>query len=75
MGNRTTINIFNSDKSNIAYIKTLHCQIMTTIAYRILEFESMIKKEVVTNHVLFAFVTFSDISSSAYINSTIIQHL
>ena len=52
MNNTTIINIFNSDNSNIAYINTLHCQIMTTIVYRILKFESMIKKPIVTNHSL-----------------------
>ena len=39
------INILNSDNSNIDYIKTQHCQIMTTIAYRILQFEFMIKND------------------------------
>ena len=32
MNNTTTINVFNSDNSNIAYNNTKHCQIMTTIA-------------------------------------------
>ena len=36
------INIFNSDNSNIAYIKTQNCQMMANISYRILKFESMI---------------------------------
>ena len=47
--NTTIINIFNSDNSNIAYIKTQHCHIMTIITYIILKFESMIKKPIVTN--------------------------
>ena len=33
MNNITIVNIFDSDTSNIAYIKTQHCQIMTTNAY------------------------------------------
>ena len=43
MNNATIINIFNVDSRSIAYIKTQHFQ-MATIAYRILKFESMIKK-------------------------------
>ena len=39
------INIFNSDNSNIASNKTQHCEIMTTIAYIILKFESVIKNQ------------------------------
>ena len=75
MNNTTTINIFNNDNNNIAYNKTQHCQIMTTIAYRILKFESMIKKAVMANHTLFGVVTFSNINSFAYINSIVTQHL
>ena len=52
-----TTNIFVSDNSNIAYINTQHYQIMTTIAYRILKFESMIKKVIVTNHALSTSIT------------------
>ena len=44
------INTFNRNNSNITYIKTQNCQIMATIAYSILKFESMIKKQIVTNH-------------------------
>ena len=45
MNNTTVIKALNSDNnSNIAYIKTQHCQIMATIAYKILKFETMIKK-------------------------------
>ena len=75
MNNTTIINIFNSNNSNTAYIKTQHCQIRTTIAYRILKIESMIKKPIMANHVFFAAVTFSKINSFAYINSFVIQHL
>ena len=49
MNNTTAINIFNSDNSYIAYIKTQNCQIMITIAYRTLKFESMIKKLVMVS--------------------------
>ena len=73
MNNTTIINIFNSDNSNIAYIKTQHGQMMTAIACRILKIESMIKKPIVTNHAFFPVFTFSN--SFAYINSIIIQHL
>ena len=48
---------------------------MTIIAYRTVKFESLFKKEIVTNHEVFAVVTFSKISSFAYINSIEIQHL
>ena len=72
--NTTTINIFKSDNSNIAYVKTYHCQFMTTIAYRILKFESMIKKLIVANHAFFTAITFSKINSFAYINSIVIYH-
>ena len=45
MNNTMVIKTLNSDNnSNIAYIKTQHCQIMATIAYKILKFETMIKK-------------------------------
>ena len=45
MNNTTVIKTLNSDNnSNIAYIKTQHCQIMTAITYKILKFETMIKK-------------------------------
>ena len=49
--NTTTINIFNSD-SNIANIKTQHCQTMATNADEILKFDPMIKKPIVTNYLL-----------------------
>ena len=63
MNNTTIITIFNSDNSNIAYIKTQHFQIMTTITYIILKVESMIKKLIVENHTFFAIVTLSKINS------------
>ena len=75
MNNTTIVNILNSDNSNIADIKTKHCQIMTSIAYRILKFESMIKKPIVTNHASFTFITFSRINSFVYISSIVIEHL
>ena len=43
----------NSDNSNITYINTQYRQIMANIAYRILKFESMIKKPIMANHVSF----------------------
>ena len=48
------INIFNSDNSNITYIKTQNCQIMATIAYRIFKSEPIIKKPIVTNDAFFS---------------------
>ena len=64
MNNTMIINIFNSDNNNIAYIKTQNCQIMANIVYRILNFESMIKKPIVTNQQLFTYITFSRIIPS-----------
>ena len=60
MNNTTIINIFNSDNNNITNIKTWHGQIIKTIVYIILKFKSLIKKPIVTNHVLFDGVTFSN---------------
>ena len=48
---------------------------MTIITYRILKLESMIEKLVMTNHPFFTVNTFSKISSFAYINSVVMQHL
>ena len=75
MNNTTTINIFNSDNSDIAFINTPYCQIMTTIAYKILKFESIIKKPIMTSYAFFTIVAFSKINSFAYINSIVIQNL
>ena len=76
----TLINILDSDNSNIAYIKTQHFQSMTTIAYIILKFESMIKKPITANHTFFTVVTFSSftscfINSLAYISSIVFMAL
>ena len=48
---------------------------MTTIAYIIMKFESMIKNPIVTNHALFAAATFSKKKLVPYINYIIIQNL
>ena len=48
---------------------------MKTIVYRILKFESIIKKAIVANHAFFAVVTVSKINFFAYISSIVIQHL
>ena len=69
------LNTFISDNSNIAYFKTQHHQIMARITYKILKFETMIKKPLVTNHAFFAVITFSNISSLAEISSSVIRHL
>ena len=53
------IKIFNSEISNIAYIKTQNCQMVATIAYRILKFESIIKKPITANHAFFRSKEFS----------------
>ena len=57
--NTTIMNMFNTDNSNITYIKTQHRLIMTTIGYRILKFEPMVKKPVVTNYIYFLMLLFS----------------
>ena len=50
---------------------------MTTIAYIILKFESMIKKPIVANHTLFTSITFSKINFFClyqfYCNTTFIM--
>ena len=61
MNNTMIINVFNSDNSNIAYNKRKNYQIMTAIAYRILKFESMIKKAIMENYAFFTFITLSRI--------------
>ena len=68
----TIINHFNSDNNNNANLKTLYCQIITTIAKGILKFNPMMKKSTVTNHTFFALVTFSRTNYFAYINSIVI---
>ena len=74
MNNITIINILNSDNSNVAYIKTQNRQMVATIAYRILKFDSMIKKPIVTNDIFLTSITFR-INSFVYINSIVIKHL
>ena len=64
MNNTTIINTFNSDNNIMAKIKTQHCQLMTTIANRILKFKPMIKIVIVTNYTFFTVFTFSKINSS-----------
>ena len=61
--------MFYIDNKNMTCIKTQNCQIMTTIAYRILKFETTIKKPIVANHTFFTSITVNGISSVAYINS------
>ena len=76
MNNTTVIKTLNSDNnSNIAYIKTQHCQIMATIAYKILKFETMIKKNNSDKNALFTAITFSRINYFGYINLIVTQHL
>ena len=48
---------------------------MTTNAYIILKFESIIKKPIVANHTFFTSIAFSKINSFAYINSIVIRNL
>ena len=63
MNNTTITNIFNSDNRNIVYIiKNQNRQIIAAIAYRILKFESMIKKTIVENYAFFTAITFSMIN-------------
>ena len=68
MSNTMIINMFYIDNKNMTCIKTQNCQIMTTIAYRILKFETTIKKPIVANHTFFTSITVNGISSVAYIN-------
>ena len=58
MNNTTRINAFNSDNSNITYIKTQHRQIMTAITDRILKFQPIIKKPIVVTNPTFLAVIF-----------------
>ena len=55
--------------STILYLLKQKGKNITTIAYRVLKFESMIKEPIVGSHTFFAVVTFSKINSFAYINS------
>ena len=49
---------------------------MTTIKDRMLQFKSMIKKAIVTNHTFFAVITFSRINSLLFLDYLFpIQHL
>ena len=48
---------------------------MATIGYRILKFESMIKKSKVANYPFFTYITFNKINLFTYINYILIQHL
>ena len=72
--NKTIINTFNIDDSNITYIMAHH-QIMATIAYRIFKFEHVIKTPTMTNYTFSTVITFSNINFITQINSIIIQHL
>ena len=58
VNNTTTINNFNSDKSNIANSKTQYRQIMRTVKSKL-----MIKKPVVTDKAFFTDINFSQINS------------
>ena len=48
---------------------------MTSIAYRILKFESMIKKSILANHIFFTVATFIRIDSFSYVNSIVTENL
>ena len=73
MNNTTIINIFNSNNSNVDYIKTQNCQTMTTRPNRILKLESMINKSIVANHAFAPVVTFGKINFFVYVNSVVIS--
>ena len=53
MTNAMIINTFSSDNTNIARIKTLHCQIKTIITNKTVKFKPIIKKPVVTENTFF----------------------
>ena len=48
---------------------------MKSIKDRMLKFNSMITKGIVTNHILFANISLSMINLFAFINSFVIHHL
>ena len=48
---------------------------MKSIKDRMLKFNPIITKEIVTNHILFANISLSRINLIAFINSFVIQHL
>ena len=48
---------------------------MTTIANRILKFESMITKTIMANHTFYAVAAFSKINFFTYISLAVIQRL
>ena len=73
MNNTTISNIFINGLSNIAYVNTILRQLMRTIAYRLLKFESMIKNSIMQNRKYFAVVTFSKINSFAFVISIVIS--
>ena len=64
MSNTILFNAFNSDNSNITYIKTRNRQIRAIITLRILKVEPMITKSIAKNYTFFTVITFSNISSS-----------
>ena len=72
MNNTTISSSFNSDNSNIANSKTQHRQIITTITYRILKFEPLIKKPIVTNYTFCTVITTASINSS--LKSVLLQY-
>ena len=45
MNNAAIIKIINSDNSSITYVKTEHCEFMTTNANKTLKFKSIIKNQ------------------------------
>ena len=75
MTKTTIINLFNSDNSNIVHVKIHYHQIMMTVTDRILKFETMTKKSIVTDNTFFTVITFSRLNSFTLINSIKIKHL
>ena len=75
MNNTTIIDPFNSDNSNIANIKTQHCQIKKTITNGILKFKPTIKQPIVADNIFFTVITFNRINSFIFFNSSILVQL
>ena len=67
------INIFKSDNSSITKTKTQNYHVMKTMIYRILKFQPMIEKPMVTNYTFFTVITFNNINSFTWVNSIVMQ--
>ena len=60
--NTTITTILNNDDCNITKFKAQHYQIIRTITYRTLKFESVTKKSVLKNHTFFTIIRINSIT-------------